>query len=34
MKKAMDGVLESKTLQDLVDMQKGKGTANVVMYDI
>lgn len=34
LKKAIDGVLESKTLQDLVDMQKGKGTANVVMYDI
>ena len=34
MKKAMDGVLESKTLQDLVDMQKSKGTANMVMYDI
>src|SRR4030065_2118252 len=31
MKKAMDGVLESKTLQDLVDMQKSKGTANMVM---
>jgi Rrf2 family transcriptional regulator, cysteine metabolism repressor len=34
LKKAIDNVLESKTLQDLVDMQKGKGIANVVMYDI
>jgi Rrf2 family cysteine metabolism transcriptional repressor len=25
LKRAMDGVLESKTLQDLVEMQKGKG---------
>jgi len=31
MKKAMDGVLESKTLQDLVDMQKRRGTADMVI---
>ena len=34
LKKAMDGVLESKTLHDLVEMQKKKGTADMVMYDI
>jgi Rrf2 family cysteine metabolism transcriptional repressor len=34
LKKAMDGVLESKTLQDLVEMQKKKSIADVVMYDI
>ena len=34
LKKAMDGVLESKTLQDLVQMQKKKKTADMVMYDI
>ena len=31
MKKARDGVLESKTLQDLVDMQKRRGTADMVI---
>ena len=31
MKKAIDGVLESKTLQDLVDMQKRRGTADMVI---
>lgn len=31
MKEAMDGVLESKTLQDLVDMQKRRWTANMVV---
>jgi hypothetical protein len=30
----MDGVLESKTLQNLVEMQKKKKTADTVMYDI
>jgi hypothetical protein len=30
----MDGVLESKTLQDLAEMQKKKKTADMVMYDI
>jgi len=34
MKKAIDGVLESKTLQDLVDMQKRRGTADMVISDI
>jgi len=34
LKKAMEGVLESKTLQDLVDMQKKKKTEYMVMYDI
>lgn len=33
-KKAMDGVLESKTLQNLIDMQKRKGTSDIVTYDI
>jgi Rrf2 family cysteine metabolism transcriptional repressor len=34
LKKAMDGVLESKTLQDLVEMQKNKKAEDMVMYDI
>jgi len=35
LKKAMDGVLESKTLMDLVEMQRNKKkTADMVMYDI
>lgn len=34
MKKAMNGVLESKTLQDLVDMQKSKGKVNMIMHDV
>jgi Rrf2 family protein len=34
LKEAMDGVLESKTLQELVEMQKKKKTADTVMYDI
>jgi Rrf2 family transcriptional regulator, cysteine metabolism repressor len=34
LKKAMDGVLESKTLQDLVEMQKSKKAVDMVMYDI
>jgi Rrf2 family protein len=34
LKKAMDGVLESKTLQDLAEMQRKKKTADMVMYDI
>jgi Rrf2 family cysteine metabolism transcriptional repressor len=34
LKKAMDGVLESKTLQDLVEMQKNKKAVDMVMYDI
>jgi Rrf2 family cysteine metabolism transcriptional repressor len=34
LKKAMDGVLESKTLQNLVDLQKKKKTEDMVMYDI
>jgi Rrf2 family protein len=34
LKEAMDGVLESKTLQDLVDMQKRRRIADMVMYDI
>lgn len=33
-RKAMDGVLESKTLMDLVEMQRKKNTADMVMYDI
>jgi len=34
LKEAMDGVLESKTLHDLVEMQKKKGRTDMVMYDI
>jgi Rrf2 family protein len=34
LKKAMDGVLESKTLQDLVEVQQKKEAAGTVMYDI
>ncbi len=34
LKKAMDGVLESKTLRDLVDMQKKKKAVDMLMYDI
>jgi len=34
LKKAMDGVLESKTLQDLVEIQKKKKAVDMVMYDI
>jgi len=34
LKEAMDGVLESKTLHDLVEMQKKKGKMDMVMYDI
>ncbi|MBM3141885.1 MAG: RrF2 family transcriptional regulator [Chloroflexi bacterium] len=34
LKEAMDGVLESKTLHDLVEMQKKKGRTNMVVYDI
>ena len=34
LKKAMNGVLESTTLQDLVERQKRKGTSEVVMYHI
>jgi Rrf2 family protein len=34
LKKAMDGVLESKTLQDLVEMQKKKKVVDMLMYDI
>lgn len=34
MKKAMDAVLESKALQDLVDMQKRKGTAGMLVSDL
>ena len=34
LKKAIDGVLESKTLMDLVEMQKKKKPAELVMYDI
>jgi Rrf2 family cysteine metabolism transcriptional repressor len=34
LKKAMDGVLESKTLQYLIEMQKKKKTADMLMYDI
>ena len=34
LKKAMDGVLESKTLMDLVDMQKKKKPTELAMYDI
>jgi Rrf2 family cysteine metabolism transcriptional repressor len=34
LKKAMDGVLESKTLRDLVEMQKKKKTTDMIMYDI
>lgn len=34
LKKAMDGVLESKTLQDLAEMQRMKKAEDMVMYDI
>jgi Rrf2 family cysteine metabolism transcriptional repressor len=34
LKKAMDGVLESKTLQDLVEMQNEKKAVDLVTYDI
>ncbi len=34
LKKAMNGVLESTTLQDLVERQKTKETSEVVMYYI
>jgi len=34
LKKAMDGVLESTTLQDLVERQKVKKTSKEVMYQI
>jgi Rrf2 family protein len=34
LKEAMDGVLESKTLHDLVEMQKNKGKMDMVMYEI
>ena len=34
LKKAMDGILESRTLYDLVNMQKKKGRYDVQMYDI
>jgi len=34
LKEAMDGVLESKTLHDLVEMQKKKGRMGMVTYDI
>ena len=34
LKRAMDGVLESKTLQDLAEMQKTKKAEDMVMYDI
>jgi Rrf2 family protein len=34
LKEAMDGVLESKTLHDLVEMQKKKGRTDMVVYDI
>jgi len=34
LKEAMDGVLESKTLRDLVEMQKKKGRTDMVVYDI
>jgi Rrf2 family cysteine metabolism transcriptional repressor len=34
LKKAMDGVLESKTLLDLVEIEKGKKTLDTAMYDI
>jgi Rrf2 family protein len=34
LKKAMDGVLESTTLQDLVERQKSKGQSKLVMYHI
>jgi hypothetical protein len=30
----MDGVLENKTLMDLVSIQKGKKLDDIVMYDI
>ena len=34
LKKEMDGVLESTTLQDLVERQKSKGQSEAVMYHI
>ncbi len=34
LKQAMDGVLESRTLRDLVDMQKKRDQVGMVMYDI
>ena len=34
LKKAMDGILESTTLQDLVERQKRKGQSKEVMYHI
>jgi Rrf2 family cysteine metabolism transcriptional repressor len=34
LKKAMDSVLESKTLQDLVDLEKKKKAEDTIMYDI
>ena len=34
LKKAMDGVLESTTLRDLVERQKNKGQSEPVMYHI
>ena len=34
LKKAMDGVLESTTLQDLVERQKSKAQSKPVMYHI
>ncbi len=34
LKNAMEGVLESKTLMDLVQMQKNKQAVDMAMYDI
>jgi len=34
LKRAMDGVLENKTLMDLVEMQNKKKPEDMVMYDI
>lgn len=34
LKRAMDGVLESRTLHDLVEMQKKKEQVDMVTYDI
>jgi Rrf2 family cysteine metabolism transcriptional repressor len=34
LKKAIEGVLESKTLQNLVEMQNKKKAVDMVMYDI
>jgi Rrf2 family cysteine metabolism transcriptional repressor len=34
LKKAMDGVLESRTLSDMVEMQRKKKSTDIVMYDI